>query len=404
METSTTVLNPFVFAPVVVNRLKENLDEIKIADKRILLVGTAHISQSSVDLVSSTIENYKPDTVAVELCQPRLESIRDPERWKNTDLFEIIRKGKAYVLMAQLLLSSFQKRLGDKLNIRPGAEMIEAIEAAGKINASLVLADRDVSVTLRRTWGSLGFWSTAKLFASAFTGMFSKQEINEEDIEKLKSSDALDEAMREFSEALPEVRATLIDERDQYLAEKIRSAPGNTIVAVVGAGHVPGILKWLEQPIDLAKLESLPPPSRVLRAILAAIPALLAFFIVYGFFVGGFSKSFEVMGIWSLVTGVTAALGAALALAHPLSILAAFVAAPITTIHPLIASGWVSGLVEAWLRKPLVSDFETIASDLSSFHGLWKNRISRVLLVVALTNLVGSLGMFIALKLAADTL
>ncbi len=210
--------------------------------------------------------------------------------------------------------------------------------------------------------------------------------------------------MREFSEALPEVRSTLIDERDQYLAEKIRNAPGNTIVAVVGAGHVPGILKWIEKPIDLAALETLPKPSIILRLILFAIPALLLFFIIYGFYTGGFSKSFEVLGIWSLATGTTAALGAAIALAHPLSILAAFFAAPITTIHPLIASGWVSGLVEAWLRKPRVVDFETIAVDLSHFKGLWKNRISRVLLVVALTNLIGSLGMFLALKLAADTL
>ena len=224
--------------PITITNLQENLDEIRIGDKRILLVGTAHISQSSVDLVSSTIEDNKPDTVAVELCQPRLESIQDPERWKNTDLFEIIRKGKAYVLMAQLMLSSFQKRLGDKLNIRPGAEMIEAIEAAKKSGATLVLADRDVSVTLRRTWGSLGFWSTMKLFGSAFAGIFTKHEINEEDIEKLKSSDALNEAMREFSEALPEVRSTLIDERDQYLAEKIRSSPGNTVVAVVTVNYI----------------------------------------------------------------------------------------------------------------------------------------------------------------------
>jgi pheromone shutdown-related protein TraB len=306
--------------------------------------------------------------------------------------------------MAQLMLSSFQKRLGEKLNIRPGAEMIEAIESAEKCGATLILADRDVSVTLRRTWGSLGFWSTTKLFGSAIAGLFTKHEISEEDIEKLKSSDALEEAMREFSEALPEVRSTLIDERDQYLAEKIRSAPGNTIVAVVGAGHVPGILKWIDKPIDLDALMVLPKPSIMIRLILWAVPALLAFFVIYGFYIGGFSKSFEIMGIWSLVTGATAALGAAMALAHPLAIGAAFLAAPVTTIHPLIASGWVSGLVEAWLRKPRVSDFETIASDLSHLSGLWKNRISRVLLVVALTNLVGSIGAFIALKLAANVL
>ena len=248
METTKPLTSP----TVTITNLQENLDEIIIGEKRIILVGTAHISQSSVDLVASTIEANKPDTVAVELCKPRLESISDPDRWKNTDLFEIIRKGKAYVLMAQLMLSSFQKRLGDKLNVRPGAEMVEAINAAQRSGACLVLADRDVTVTLKRTWGSLGFWSTLKLFGSAFSGLFTKHEISEEDIEKLKSSDALDEAMREFSEALPEVRSTLIDERDQYLTEKIRTAPGNTVVAVVGAGHVPGILKWIEKPIDLA--------------------------------------------------------------------------------------------------------------------------------------------------------
>lgn len=387
-----------------INRIAENVDEIVIGEKRIVLVGTAHISQASVDLVESTIESIKPDSVAVELCKPRLESIKDPERWKNTDLFEIIRKGKAYVLMAQLMLASFQKRLGDKLNVRPGAEMLGAIAAAEKQNATLVLADRDVAVTLRRTWGAMGFWSATKLFGAAFTGLFTKQEISEEEIERLKSSDALNEAMKEFSQALPEVRATLIDERDQYLAEKIRSAPGKSVVAVVGAGHVPGILSWIEKPIDVAALEALPRPSRFLQLFLGAIPLVLVFFIVYGFFVGGVSKSFEVMWIWIIVTGLTAAFGAAIAFAHPLAVLAAFVSAPITTVHPLLASGWVAGLIEAWLRKPRVSDFETIADDLSEFSGLWKNRISRVLLVVALTNLVGSLGTFLALKLAADVL
>lgn len=390
--------------PTTIIKLSENLDEIRIGEKRILLIGTAHISQSSVDLVSSTIADNKPDSVAVELCQPRLESIRDPERWKKTDLFEIIKKGKAYVLMAQLMLSSFQKRLGDKLNIRPGAEMIEAIEAAEKSGATLILADRDVSVTLRRTWGALGFWSTMKLFASGVTGIFTKHEISETDIERLKSSDALDEAMKEFSEALPEVRATLIDERDQYLAEKIRTAPGNTVVAVVGAGHVPGILSWIGKPIDIEALKVLPKRSIFVKALLLAFPALLISLIVYAFYVGGLSKSLKIIEIWSLVTGLSAAFGACLALAHPLSIIVAFFVAPFTTAIPLLKPGVLSGLVEAWLRKPLVSDFETIASDLSHFSGLWKNRISRVLLVVSLTTLAGRIGMFVALKLAADTL
>jgi pheromone shutdown-related protein TraB len=389
---------------IEISTLADNLDQIIIDQKTIYLVGTAHISQSSVDLVAKTIGEVSPDSVVVELCQSRFDSVKNPERWKSMDLFEVIRTGKTYVLMAQLMLSSFQRRLGDKLNVKPGAEMLEAIKLAESNNHQVILGDRDVTVTLRRTWGSLSFWSCMKLFASALAGIFDKSEVSSDEIERLKSSDALEEAMKEFSEALPEVRSSLIDERDLYLAAKIRSAPGDKIVAVVGAGHVPGIKRHIGESINLAQLEIIPKPSKIYKSLMLVVPALLLFFVVYGFFSGGLDKSFEVVGIWSLVTGATAALGATLALAHPLSILAAFVAAPVTTVHPLLASGWVAGLVEAWLRKPKVSDFESVADDLSSLKGLWKNRISRILLVVALTNLVGSLGMFLALKIAADSL
>ena len=382
----------------------DNVDHIPLGDRSIYLVGTAHISKKSVELAEEIIREIKPDSVAVELCHSRYESLKNPDRWKNMDIVQIIRQGKSYVLMAQLMLAGFQKKLGSQLDIKPGAEMMQAIKVADDVEAETVLADRDIRTTLKRTWSALGFWSMVKLIATMITGLFSKQSIKEEEIERLKSSDALEELMKEFSDALPGARKALIDERDQYLAAKIRSAPGTSVVAVIGAGHVPGIKEWIHKDIDLDELTIIPPPGKVGRIVAWSIPVLLLVLVGIGFFRSGATTSLHMLEAWFWINGGLAAVGAALALGHPLTVIAAFFAAPFTSVNPFISAGWVAGLVEAAVRRPTVQDFEEVADDIVTMRGFLKNRISRILLVVILTTLFSAVATFIGFSEIASQL
>lgn len=376
--------------------IEPNVDLVRLGDRQIYLVGTAHISKASADLVEKIIRQVKPDCVAVELCESRYKSLRDPERWRNTDIISVIKEGRAYVLLAQLLLAAFQKKLGSQLDITPGAEMMRALSVAEETKCTTSLADREVKVTLKRTWASLGLWSSAKVIATALGALFGDKKIEAEEIERLKSVDALEELMREFSSKLPDVRVALIDERDQYLAHKIRNSPGDKIVAVIGAGHVPGIKNWLDKEIDIASLEVLPPRGIWGRVISWSILFLVLGMFAAGFFSEGLDKILEMFGAWFWITGFSGAVGAAISLAHPLSVITAFIVTPFTTLHPFLASGWVTGLVEAWLRKPRVSDFQSIADDILTFRGVLSNRLSRILAVMVITNISSSIGMIVA--------
>jgi pheromone shutdown-related protein TraB len=378
---------------------QENVDVLELADKTVYLVGTAHISRTSAELAEETIRRVRPETVAVELCAGRYQSLQDPDRWKNTDILKVIKEGRAYVLMAQLILAGFQKKLGKHLQVKPGEEMMRALTAAKEIQAEMVLADRDVKITLKRTWAALGLWSMCKVLFAMMTGLLTSEKLEESDVERLKSADALQELMKDFSAALPTVQKALIEERDQYLAEKIRTAPGKTVVAVLGAGHVPGIKRWIRQKVDLSALEQIPPPGKAGRIIGWAIPMLLVGLVVHGVYYAGVERGIQMIQTWTIVTATCGALGALISLAHPLTILSAFVASPFTTANPLIAAGWVAGLVEAAIRKPRVADLETIGDDISTVRGIWTNRVSKILLVICATNITASLGTFLALYL-----
>ncbi|MFZ1982849.1 MAG: TraB/GumN family protein [Desulfatitalea sp.] len=367
--------------------------------KEIVLVGTAHVSRQSVDLVRSVIEEEKPDTVCVELCAGRFQTLRQSENWQQMDIIKVIKEKKAFLLLSNLILAAFQKRIAAKLEIRPGQEMIQAIESAEALGAAVHLADRDVRVTLSRTWGLMGWWSRMKLIFQLLLSFGDAEEIKAEDVERMKQQDMLASILDEVGQSLPTVRRTLIDERDQYLTEKIRTAPGQKIVAVVGAGHVPGILKNWDQPVALARLESLPPKGRLGSVMKWLVPALIVALLVYGFFSGGKEVGLDMLLWWSCATGLMAGVGALLALAHPLTVISSVLVAPIAAIHPLIAAGWVSGLVEAFSRKPQVKDFERLQEDIQSMRGFWNNKVTRILLVVAFTNLGTTIGIFVAFPL-----
>ena len=371
----------------------KDIHYISLNDKDIFLIGTAHISRASAETVKNFIIEEKPDSVCVELCQSRYQSITDPEKWKNMDIITIIKQKKALLLLVNLILSAFQKRLARQLGLNPGQEMIEAIKAAQENNINLVLADRDIQITFARIWKKLGFFGKFRLLFMLLLSIFSQEDISEEEIEKLKSEDVLTAALNDLAVSFPRLKSSLIDERDQYLAEKIKNAPGKKIVAVVGAGHIPGIKTEIYKEHDLNSLTYVPKSANWVKWVLWAIPIAIIVMIISTFRVSTISGVNQILQ-WLIWNGSLAALGALITAAHPLSILTAFLAAPITSLNPLLAAGWFAGIVEAIVRKPRVEDFEDLGN-ITTFRDFFRNRVTKILLVVALTNLGSSFGTFI---------
>jgi pheromone shutdown-related protein TraB len=381
-----------------------NLIHLTFNEKEFVLIGTAHVSKESARLAKAVIEEEKPDTVCVELCQSRYQAIRQKDRWQNTDIVKVIREKKSFLLLSNLLLASFQKRIAKQFDVKPGEEMIAAINTAESVGARIHLADRDIRTTLSRTWRVMGFWSKIRLLFELALSLGQLNEIKEEDIEKMKQQDVLETLLSEVGKSLPGLKAILIDERDQYLAEKIRSAPGNKIVAVVGAGHIPGIQKYWNAEIDTWALEQLPAKSRSVGILKWLIPLVIVGLFIAGFFFGGKKAGTDMIVWWILANGILAGVGAIIALAHPATILSSIIAAPLTSLNPMIAAGWVSGLVEAFSRRPKVKDLESLPEDILSVRGFWRNNVTRILLVVVFTNLGSSLGTFIALPVILKVL
>ena len=372
--------------------------------RTVTLVGTAHVSRESADLVRRTIETEKPETVCVELCASRLQSIRQKSRWQEMDIIKVVKEKKAFLLLSNLILASFQKRIADRMEIKPGQEMITAVEAAEAAGAQVWLADRDIRVTLSRTWRSMGLWDKGKLLFQLLLSLGEVDDLSREDIERMKQEDVLDSLLKEIGASQPVIREILIDERDRYLAQKIKEAPGSHIVAVVGAGHVPGIKRYWSQDTDLKTLEGLPPKSRLTGILKWGIPAAIVGLFIYGFYAGGSKTGSDMILWWVAANGLLAGAGALIAWGHPLTILSSMVAAPLTSLNPMIAAGWVSGLVETISRKPKVRDFETLQEDIRSVRGFWTNKVTRVLLVVVFTNLGSSIGTFVAFPMIVRAL
>jgi pheromone shutdown-related protein TraB len=377
---------------------------LEIDGKKIFLVGTAHVSEESARLVVDVIDREKPDTVCVELCASRYQSIRQKDHWRSMDIVKVIREKKSFLLLSNLLLASLQKKIAKKLNIRPGQEMIQAIESAEAVGAAIHLADREIRITLSRTWRLMRLRDKIKLLAQLIFSIGQVDDISAEDVEKMKQEDVLETILADVGKSLPIVKAILIDERDRYLAHKIRHAPGEKIVAVVGAGHVPGIKRYWNTEIDIAPLEKMPPKSKLSALLKWVIPLGILALIITGFFMGGAKAGKDMVVWWLLANGVLAGLGALAALAHPFTVVSSILAAPLTSLNPMIAAGWVSGLVEAFSRKPQVIDFENLQEDIHSLRGFWKNKVTRVLLVVVFTNLGSSIGTFVAIPLMIKAL
>ena len=377
------------------------LKKLQLNGREIILLGTAHVSKESINDVQTVIREEAPDCICVELDETRDQALTSQESWQQIDIAKILKEGKGFLLLANLVLASFQKRLGADLGVKPGAEMKAAIEAGKELGIKTELADRPIHITLKRAWAKNRGFGKSKLLAALFSAAFTNEKLDEAEIEKLKTQSAMDTMMEEMADYLPNVKEVLIDERDRYLASKIWDSSGKKVVAVLGAGHLPGTERFLREleagskTTDVSDISSVPPASAAKKAAAWIFPAAIVALIVFGFFKGGGAKTGQLLTSFVLWNGGLAAIGALIALGHPLSVLTSFVGAPITTINPFLGIGLVSGLVQAWVQKPRIKDMEELTADAAHLKGWYKNRITKVLLVFALSSLGSAIGTFI---------
>lgn len=381
----------------------ETVTRLNLGDREFILVGTAHVSSRSVEEVREVILGEEPDRVCVEIDETRFNSLVKKQSWQNLNIGQVLKERKGFLLLANLVLSSFQRRMGLEMGVSPGEEMLTAVKICEEQGIAFSLCDRDIQITLRRAWLRSSFWGKNKMLAAMLSSIFTREKLDAEEIERLKAKSTFQNMMDELASFLPSVKEVLIDERDRYLAIRIYNATGNKIVAVIGAGHVEGIIESLKRldagtlENDTSSLETIPPRKKISRILPYLVPAIIVGLIVAGFFRSGWRLSLSMMWKWILVNGTLSAIGSLLALAHPITIAAAFVGAPITSLNPTIGVGLLTGIVEATLRKPRVTDFENLPEDLLSFRGFLRNRITHILLVFLFSSIGSSLGTFIGI-------
>jgi pheromone shutdown-related protein TraB len=375
-----------------------DVERIFLGEKEIVLVGTAHVSRASIDLVKKTIEEEQPDAVGVELDSARFAQLKSGARWGETSIFKVISSGQAYLFLVHLLLFFLQMRIGQKLGIKPGEEMIEAINIAQENGKPVVLLDRDVNVTLKRAMAKTSFFEKLRLIFHVISGFFSGgDEITSEKVESLKDYDVLNELMQQLAGEFPSMKRVLVDERDAFIANRIMCFNGKKIVAVIGKGHMSGVKGFFEKKVCLRELSEVP-LKRIFSWPKVIVPGLILGVFGYIFIAKGIEVTLTALVWWLLINGSFSAIGVLLARGHVLSALAAFLAAPFTSIHPLLAAGWFAGVVEAKIRSPTVNDFESL-NKMSSFRDFSSNRVTSVLLVVAFANIGSTIGSFVAIPL-----
>ncbi|MCL2284546.1 MAG: TraB/GumN family protein [Fibromonadales bacterium] len=385
----------------------KDIIRIQTPQREIVLLGTAHISQESINLVRETIAAEKPDSVCVELDEGRLKALEDGNRWKNLDIKNVLKKKQMSSLIVNLILASYQKRMGESTGVEPGAELKAAVEEARACNAELILADRDVKTTLRRAWASTPFFRKFKLLATLLGTIFETEKVSEEELSKMREQDTLSAMMDDFGKAFPEIKRILISERDQFLAGRILKAEGKKVLAVVGAGHLPGIKAIVDGGLETPPEEELckiPPPSYWGTIIGWGIPAAIIISLAYIGIELGPGKFADNALFWVLATGVPAAFGTMCALAHPFAIISAFFLAPITTLHPLIGVGMFTAFIQAYFCPPRVFEMESASEDLWKPARWWKNRFTRVFLAFIFPGLLTAIGSFVGIGKIVSTI
>lgn len=383
----------------------EPMETVTIGDSTVTLLGTAHVSQTSADKVRELLATGDYDAVAVELCPSRYNAIVDPDALAKMDLFQVVREGKASMVAASLALGAFQQRAAEQMGIQPGAEMRVAIEDAKQARLPVLLIDREVGTTLKRIYRNVPWWQRFNLIAGLMGSVLAKEKVSEEEIERLKEGDILESTFAQFAEEEKDLFKPLIDERDRYMVARLRqeveATPHKHVLAVVGAGHLAGMVRYFGQaqtrPVaeEIRELDHVPVSSGWMKRI----PWLIVVLVLIGFGVG-FSRSpelgWQMVIDWVLINGGLSALGALLAGGHPLTVIGAFVAAPLTSLNPTVGAGMVTAAIEVYFRKPKVSDFGRLRSDTTSLKGWWKNRVTRTLLVFLFSTIGSAIGTYVA--------
>jgi pheromone shutdown-related protein TraB len=377
--------------------------ELQVGDTQVTLLGTAHVSRASAEQVRRLIEGGGYDAVAVELCRARFNAMVDPKSLSQMDLFAVIRQGRVYMVVANLALSAYQQRLADQFGIEPGAEQRMAIRLAQERDLPILLIDREIGVTLKRISGSLSWWKRYGLFVGLLAALLTSDEVSEEEVERLKEGDVLETAFAEFAASRQDLYVPLIAERDRYMAAKLRLESARTgsrrVLAVLGVGHLKGVESHLSQErvepeLEIAALERVPTPSRWSGVVPWSVLVLILGGFVYGFLQSP-GLGLDLVIAWVLITGGLCALGTLVAGGHPLTVVAGFVAAPLTTLHPAVGAGMVTAAVELSLRKPSVGDFSRLRQDVGTLRGWWHNRVARVFVVFLLSTLGAATGTYV---------
>lgn len=387
---------------------QEPMAEVTIGGSRITLLGTAHVSKTSAEKVRELLETGKYDAVAVELCPSRHNAIVDPDALSRMDLFQVIREGKASMVAASLALGAFQQRAAEQMGIEPGAEMRQAIECARQTKIPVLLIDREVGVTLKRIYRNVPWWRRMNLISGLLASVVANQEVSEEEIERLKEGDILESTFAQFAEEEKDLFLPLIGERDEYMVARLRQEidkhPHENVLAVIGAGHLGGMVKQFQGNVSnktetadqvIERLDKVPPGSRW--------PKYIPWFIVGLVFLGfaiGFSRSpslgWDLVVDWVVINGGLAALGTIIAAGHPITIIGAFLAAPLTSLNPTIGAGMVTAAIEVYFRRPKVGDFGHLRSDATTIRGWWRNRVTRTLLVFLFSTIGSAIGTYLA--------
>jgi pheromone shutdown-related protein TraB len=369
----------------------------EVDGRQFIIVGTAHISRESADLVREVIERERPDCVCIELDAQRYQALSEKTRWENLDLKQIIRDKQLAALIANLVLASYQKKLGGALGVLPGTELIEAARVAEEHDIPIALCDRDVRITLRRAWSSMGFFKKFMMMTNLGVSILDSPELDEDELRRLRNRDVLSELMSELGEAMPSLKTALIDERDTYLTQKMLGVQGRKIVSVVGAGHVEGILAALAEPreVDLDALDEIPPVSPLWKWFGWGIPALIIGALVTIGITQGAAVAGQNLLFWIVANGIPCTLGAMAALAHPLTIAAAFFVAPVTSLTPVIGAGYVLAFLQAYVQPPVVKELERLTEDIGVASRWWRNRMLRIFLVFVLTTLGSLIGTYV---------
>ena len=386
------------------NNQNEPYLDITLGKTFIKLVGTAHVSKKSKATVVQEINSQNYDCVAVELCDTRLEQMKNPGFVANSDIFGIIKAKKVSTFIIMLAMSAMQNRIAKNLGVELGLEMKEAVALANKNELGLSPIDRGVSITFARLTQNMGFVNRLKLLFEIGSNIFEERSISSEEVESLKSAGALENIVSKISDDSPLIHQFLISERDKYMSLKLIELAGhyNSILAVVGAAHLRGIKENLREigpdtrvKNELALLNTVPKRSSLIRFLPHLVLIIIIFGFVYGFYQSP-ALGIDIVKDWILINGGLSALFVLASRGHPLSVIAGFLAAPLTSLNPTIGAGMVVGLVEAWLRKPKVYDFLDLKEDTGSLRGWLSNNVTRVLIVSFMAGFGSALGTYIA--------